>query len=344
LQASNDLPSYGDPLTFTATVVAASTDLGTPKGTVQFLIDGTDFGPAVTLVNGAATSDPIASLGAGPHTISAVYSGDGTFTGSTADDLRLTIAKAILTVAVDDQDMAHFDPVPALTWTITGFVNGDDLGVVQGAPDLSTSAASDSPAGRYTITAGLGTLSAANYDFNLVGSQLTVHPTILDVRVEWGSQSMSILGLNRDLPFTTIKAIDVIFSDDITVSIGQLSLTGVNVPSYGFSGFHYDPSTDKATWTLPSALGVDRLMMALDGATFATDSTISAKSFAANLAVLPGDFNGDGVVNSQDFVGVRNEVQGTGDPSLIGWADLDGDGDVDLNDYRVVRKYIGRHI
>ena len=77
---------------------------------------------------------------------------------------------------------------------------------------------------------------------------------MVDVRLDYGSKSISLTGLNRDLPFTTIKAIDIIFSDNVAVNMGQLSLTGVNVPSYGLTGVSYDPNTNDATWTLPSAL------------------------------------------------------------------------------------------
>ena len=116
-------------------------------------------------------------------------------------------------------------------------------------------------------------------------------------------------------------------------------MTGVNVPNYGLTGVSYDPNTNDATWTLPSALGVDQLMMALDGAAFAADPTISVNPFAAKFAVLPGDFNGDGVVNSQDMVGVRNEMLGWVTPTLFG--DFNGDGVVDINDYTAVRKNVG---
>ncbi len=234
--------------------------------------------------------------------------------------------------------MAHGDAVPALTWTIAGFVNGDTAGVVQGAPDLSTSATSTSGAGRYPITVGIGTLSAANYDFpNLVSGQLTVHPKVVDVRVHFGSQSMSLIGLNRDLPFINITAIDVVFSDNVNVNAGQLALTGVNIPTYGLSGISYDPSTNDATWTLPSALGVDRLMMALAGETFAGDSTIAVNPFAVKFAVLPGDVDGDGVVSAADGVVARNAIGA----SYSVWHDVDGDGIIGVIDFNEVRKRIG---
>jgi Dockerin type I domain len=86
------------------------------------------------------------------------------------------------------------------------------------------------------------------------------------------------------------------------------------------------------------------LVLTLTGATFAADPTIAVDPFSTAFAVLSGDFNGDGVVNRQDLVGVRNEMQGTGDASQIGWADLDGNGTVNINDYNAVRRNVSKHM
>src|SRR5436305_923142 len=51
---------------------------------------------------------------------------------------------------------------------ITGFVNSDDSSVVSGSPTLTTPATPSTVPGMYAITAGLGTLSAANYTFSPV--------------------------------------------------------------------------------------------------------------------------------------------------------------------------------
>src|SRR5262249_13697804 len=54
-----------------------------PTGTVQFAVDGNPFGAPVALSGGSATSSSTSTLSAGSHTITASYSGDGTFAPST---------------------------------------------------------------------------------------------------------------------------------------------------------------------------------------------------------------------------------------------------------------------
>ncbi len=75
---------YGQAVTFTATVAAVSPGAGTPTGTVQFKTNGVNFGSAVTLSGGSASSAPISSLAAGSYTVTADYSGDGSFNTSSA--------------------------------------------------------------------------------------------------------------------------------------------------------------------------------------------------------------------------------------------------------------------
>ena len=80
--------TYGQALTFTADVSPTVSGDPTPTGTVEFEIDGSPIGSAVTLVNGSATSDSLSSPHAGGHTIEAIYSGDGFYATDTPDGRR----------------------------------------------------------------------------------------------------------------------------------------------------------------------------------------------------------------------------------------------------------------
>src|SRR5208283_2902159 len=81
---------------------------------------------------------------------------------------------ATLTVTANPATSVYGQPLPSLTYAITGFVNKDPSSVVSGAPALSTTATTASNAGNYPITVMTGTLSAANYSFFYVNGTLTI--------------------------------------------------------------------------------------------------------------------------------------------------------------------------
>ena len=100
-------------------------------------------------------------------------------------------------------------------------------------------------------------MSASNYDFVPQSGVLTVHPKVVDVLVvEYGSKTMSIMNLKRDLPFSDITAIEVIFSDDVTVT-GVLPLSS-RAPSHRerCTASAISPTIRpmiSATWTRPQS-------------------------------------------------------------------------------------------
>ena len=122
---------------------------------------------------------------AGTYTIipGGLSSSDYTITYSNAS---LLIMPAILTVTADSLTNVYGSPLPALTWSYQGFVNGEDTNVLSGAPSLSTNLSSGSPvAGSpYTITITNGTLSASNYVFTNYSGTLTVLPAPLAVSAD----------------------------------------------------------------------------------------------------------------------------------------------------------------
>jgi hypothetical protein len=94
---------YGQAVTFTATVTANGAPATALTGTVQFVVDGQNYGAPVALSNGTAISASIASLvvtaAGSSHTITAIYSGDGNFLGSTGA-LSQVVNRASTAVAV----------------------------------------------------------------------------------------------------------------------------------------------------------------------------------------------------------------------------------------------------
>ena len=66
--------TYGQAVSFAANVAVLAPGAGNPSGTVQFVVDGGNFGSPITLAAGSATSSSISTLTEGTHSVSAIYS------------------------------------------------------------------------------------------------------------------------------------------------------------------------------------------------------------------------------------------------------------------------------
>ena len=169
-------PIYGQSIAFIATVAAPASGEPTPTGSLQFAVDGVDLGLPVALVNGNATSPGIATLGASSHNVTASYSGNTNYVAASGD-LTEVIAPAPLTVTASNAARTVGQADPTFTAQITGFVNGQNTAVVSGSAGFTSSDTPSSPAGPYSVTPTVGTLSASNYVFKtFVSGTLTVVP------------------------------------------------------------------------------------------------------------------------------------------------------------------------
>ena len=86
-----------------------------------------------------------------PYTITASGAVDPDYTISYVGG-TLTVTPATLTVTADNLTRPQGEINPPLTYTFSGFVNGDTTGVVSGTPILATTATTASPDGQYPIT------------------------------------------------------------------------------------------------------------------------------------------------------------------------------------------------
>jgi hypothetical protein len=167
LGASPNPTSAGQAVTFTATV--SPTPGGTPIGTMSFYNGATLLGTVAVNSGGVATLTT-SSLPVGANAITATYSGNSTFAGSTSSTLTETVAGSGLTStttqitaspnpAIAGQQVTFTATVsPAPTGTPAGtvsFYNGTTLlgtGMVNSA-GVATFATSNLAAGNATITA-----------------------------------------------------------------------------------------------------------------------------------------------------------------------------------------------
>ncbi len=158
LIASSLNPStYGQAVTFTATVAVAAT------GTVTFMDGGTALGTSA--ISGGMATFTTSSLLAATHDITGIYSGDGTHSAATSPDLFQVVNKASPTLTVGTSGASTYGGSVTITATlptgVTGTVTFTSGGVTVGSGTVSGAGTvaittSTLPAGSDTITASYG--------------------------------------------------------------------------------------------------------------------------------------------------------------------------------------------
>jgi hypothetical protein len=152
----------------TLTVTAANASRGYGAANPTFTASATGALPSDTFT---VTASTVATSSSAAGTYPIVPSVTGTNLANynvVYVNGTLTVQVGLLTVTPDNQSIVEGSPLPTLTATITGFVNGDPPTVVSGSPTLTTTATSFSPPGSYPIFASFGNLSANNYAFTIV--------------------------------------------------------------------------------------------------------------------------------------------------------------------------------
>jgi CSLREA domain-containing protein len=191
---------------------------------------------------------------------------------------------------------------------------------------------------------GLPRVAAGLPDIGAVEVQTTA-PKVTSYKVLYGNgRSFELIGATRvNLPWA-ITGIQVTFDQAVTGTAG--SLAGLAVGSVTGSG------TATLTWTLaaPVLTAVVATQLAATGTNalrnqwgVALDGTnaggAGGTAYARSLRILAGDFDDDGAVTINDAVKVRNLI-GSSNP----FADVNGDGTIDLHDVNFVRSRIGARL
>lgn len=161
------------------------------------------------------------------------YKADVTFTPTDLNKYKiiqskvdLTVEKSLLIVTVSNTTVTYGDPIPTYTYSISGYVMGDDESVLSGVPSITSLytpgiAVSYSP---IQIIGEVGTLSSENYDFTFVFGELIVNKKVLTIS--------GLYGLDKTYDGTTVAHAG-----------GKASLVGVftgdNVTLGGYPSFTF---------------------------------------------------------------------------------------------------------
>ncbi|HXE92831.1 MAG TPA: YDG domain-containing protein, partial [Gaiellaceae bacterium] len=159
--------------------------------------DGTDAATIATCSldaqsgnHGAIAGDTVSCSGSNGHfnnknvANGKPVTGDVALTGTAAGNYHLTsataatttnITKAPLVLKATDKTMLINGAVPTLTYTFTGFVNGETLATSDVGGSAACTIASGTVAGSFPITCAAGSLSSNNYSFSFSAGTLMVN-------------------------------------------------------------------------------------------------------------------------------------------------------------------------
>ncbi|MEQ9300310.1 MAG: BspA family leucine-rich repeat surface protein [Cyclobacteriaceae bacterium] len=184
---------------------------------------------------------------------------------------KLTITSAMLTITADDQSMVYGSEVPQLTYTIDGFIGGDDASILTTAPTVNTTATSQSSVGSYGIAVSAAV--APNYEVEYVDGNLEIGKATLLAQAD--AQSITF---GDELPELTYSLSGFVNGDDAssidqlpsaTSSINRESNAGTyTITISGGSDDNYDFSYENAELVVAKAMAqiiVGELEFTADG-------------------------------------------------------------------------------
>ena len=201
----------------------------------------------------------------------------------------VTVNPATLTVTANNVSKPFGTAVPALTATITGYVNGQTLATsgVTGSPACSTTATATSAGGTYPITCSISTLAAVNYVFAFVPGTLTVTFTTTVICDHLGSIVVTS-GESVLIPPGCVQVGDISVHTN-----GSLEIEGaIVVGSIGLSsGAGLEVCSTNLAGNLSATLAATRVVIGDDTSACLGNVMVSDVTFTSNSAGITFDRN-----------------------------------------------------
>ncbi len=197
---------------------------------------------------GLANGDTPASLNTPPAlattatAASSVGSYPITATGAADPDYTIThvpgtygVTPAPLSIKADDKNKSAGEVNPPLTFTPTGFVNGDTAANLTPQPALSTTATTDSPTGAYPITAS--SAASPNYTISYLAGTLTVTGVVAGGSIS-GIEYLDVTGNGLTPDDTRMSGVQVYvdLNNNSALSTGEPVTTSSTDGTYAING------------------------------------------------------------------------------------------------------------
>lgn len=219
----------------------------------------------------------------------------------------LSITRAPLTITAISTSRAFGQQNPLLTASFSAFANGDNLASLSGTLACSTSATSASSVTGSPYPINCSAVSSPNYAITFIPGSLAI--TRATPTITWSNP----LDLGLGLP---------------------LGAAQLNASANASGAFVYTPP---AGTFLPA--GNAQTLSATFTPTDTADYNSANASVLINVKAVPGDLNGDGVVNCADLAIIKASFgKKTGQAGFDLRADINGDGIVNVIDLAFVSR------
>jgi hypothetical protein len=200
-------------------------------------------------------------------------------------------------------------------------------------------------AGQQVDGRGAGSARVAGGTVDIGADEFTYQapPIVVTFAVVWGGNDASDLmseagckllpqGRKTDIPWLGINQFYVQFSQQLVLSSADIRVQSARGIVYG--PIKYDGSSNVYTFTLARPIDeADRVTVVID--------IPGGTPFSGTLNVLPGDVNGDGVVNLKDLAAIHKQPNVYAGSASDLYQDINGDGKVNGSDYLAVKDRLG---
>ncbi|WP_434429692.1 MBG domain-containing protein [Sphingobacterium spiritivorum] len=227
---------------------AKSKVYGSADPALTYTVTGFENGDDQSVITGALTrvsGEAVGTYNIEQGTLATSANYDITYTGA---DFNIT--KAPLNIVADAKSKVYGSVDPALTYTVTGFENGDDQSIITGA--LSRTAGES--VGTYNIEQGT-LATTANYDITYTGADFDITKATLIIRADAKSK---VYG-SAD-PVLTYTVTGLVNGDNQSIITGTLTrAAGENISTYAIeqgtlaTTANYDITYTAADFTITKA-------------------------------------------------------------------------------------------
>ena len=299
LNSSKNPSSFGDSVTFTATVTSGTA--GVPTGSVVFK-DGTTVLATVPPSGAAQASFTTSTLTGGSHTITATYSGDSKFGASTGSVVQVVNQLATFTLVASANNPSIYGARVTLSATVTsanpkagtptGMVSFNDGSTSLGTVSLGGDGTANFPTS--TLTAGTHSITATYVgDANFTGS---TSPAISQVVTKATSStaltaSLNPSGFSNPVTFTATvttptggAATGTVTFNDGTAAIGSGTLNASGVATFTTS------TLSTGNHTITAVYGGDGNVVGSTSAPLTETISVNTTAVALSSSSNPANF------------------------------------------------------